>query len=840
MKKENLLFAGAMALCMVSCTQTEFEQLDATSKAKSQGIAFAVSVDEEAGTRAAYEPFNTVFNHKWYADKDKIGVLYKKDTKVTPNNGVSGTEIVTNKGWMGTSATEAFEFKATASGTSGYFVANGDDNTLWLGAPTNLAKGYTETEKPVFRAYWPGNAELADGKITLGNYAAAEQNQTTTDGYGIAENAFMVSESDDNYEYDANDNSVARDRFSLKFKRISPIVYFRIKTGGANNPNLNREYKRNYADKFFGCLGKLKTITLKAEGSTKDGSTLTQSMLTFNSNDKWDMTAKNVYDPTPVTDEAPNGAFIKGNNDDASSKITLGLGQKNSSNSYDGLTWSNDAVAYMTIANVDRSAYEDKKETEKVTATYAFEHIQLETSKETDNSWAYTGDNAKWIGFPTQKGYDLDSVPYIAYNRGDNIYALEINPAFEGKLSDLFENGNLKGIKKADGTTIAKSDIGHFVSKIDITAKEDFDVIKSLNLYNITLLENTTIPAKAFDGLSRLQYLNLPKVTKVENVDAFPDNAYKKVFMGSYDFSDKSGTNQTAVRDRLLKKSALVEADIAAVGNIAAGFPTSGVIFTGFKKLEIITVKSGAVIGGAAFKDCEALTTVQFPQGTTNGSVSLLEGANSQFMGCCNGDFKTISISNTVIPDLAFSGCTYLKNVINGNGEAIVPTAIGISSFEGCKAISDMDLSKAATIGAAAFKNCKALRGNNKLNPARTVLYVNAIKHVADEAFANCENLKYISFANAETIGLGILAGTNCTEIEFLKPFTVIGKTTAATNFFGGTESSETNKWTVSGKLFCAKGQTGVSVNTITLKGNTTDSANVSTEFTNGITKYAE
>lgn len=824
--KKNLLFTGALALFMASCSQTEFEQIDATSKVEGKGVSFAASISEDAGTRAAYKPFQNVFNHNWYADKDKIGVFYKKGTSVGVKNSQNALEIGSSTGWMGldvSSESHSFEFKATASGTQGYFVANGDDNTLWLKAPVDPEAGYSDVEKPVFRAYWPLEAasrtDYAVGtEINISTYASATQAQSTTDGHGIAEKAFMVSESDTKSTYDANDNSVAKDRFSLEFKRISPIVYFKIKTGGSNDPALNREYERDYAEGLFTRFGKLKTVKLEAKGSQEAGTSLsTPSNLTFNDGATWNIAAENVYDPKTAFTDSGTGA---------SPKITTTMGGGS------GLDWSNDAVAFMVIANVDRSAYREAQEEEEVTATYTFENIQLETSVRTSKDWAFTGDKAQWIGFPTQEGYNLDNEPYLAYEYTTGEYVLEVNPSFDGKLADLFDGDNLNGLKKGDGSAIEKNDIKHFVSKVNITAAEDFAVIKSLSsLTNVTLLENTTIPAEAFKGLISLVYLNLPKVTTVADINAFPANSYAEVYMGSYDFSDKEGTNQTAVRDLLLTQANLKKADISAVANIAAGFPTSGVTFTGFSALTEITVKPGAIIGGAAFKDCTTLETVQFPKGVVGVSVYLEEGANSQFMNCAA--LTTISIGNTVIPDMAFNGCTTLKTILGSDGKAIVPTAIGEGAFSACEAIVDMDLSKAATIGTSAFEGCISLEGNNSINAARTVLYVNAITHVSDYAFKGCTALQYISFANATTIGVNILEGVNCKEIEFLKPFTVNSTiaTGSSTEFFGTTTST---------KLFCAKAQTGISVNTITLTGNAQGSVAASTVFGNGITKYAQ
>lgn len=824
--KKILLITGAIALFMASCSQEEFEQYDAAQKVEGKGVSFVASINEGAATRAAYKPYETVFNHHWYADQDKIGVFYKADTKVKVKTGQTAANV-DGDGWVGLqpSAGEAnsFEFKATASGTQGYFVANGDNNTLWLDAPDDLAKGYSDEEKPIFRAYWPLEATKANfagsgGKvIAISDYAATEQIQKTTDGHGIAENAFMVSESDTKSTYDANDNSVAKDRFSLSFKRVTPIVYFKILANSSVDKDLNREYERDYAENLFTSLGKLKTVELEAKGSTKNGTSLTASKLTFNNGAGWDIAADNVYDPKTAFINTGSGA---------TSMITT----KMADNTPTGLAWSNDAVAYMTIASVDRSEYRTAGEKEKVTATYGFENVQYETSVETDKDWAFDGENAKWIGFPTQAGYNLDAQPYIVYVVNSTEFVLQINPSFEGKLADLFDGDNLIGIKNGNGAAITKSDIKHFISKVDITDAADFATIKELKaLTNVTLLENTTIPAEAFKGLN-VVYLNLPKVTTVENVNAFPESNYTDVYMGSFDFSDnENGTNQ--VRELLLLKNSLQKADISAVAKIGGGFPDTGVKFDGFAALEEITVKSGIVVGGAAFKGCTALTKVQFPKGIVGASLSLVEGTNSQFMGC--EALKAITISNTVIPDMAFNGCKALASINGSNGKAIVPTAIGISSFEGCEALVDMDLSNAATIGAFAFKGCEALKGNDNVQKDRTVLYVNAVTHVSDNAFEDCKALEFISFANATTIGVDILKGATCKEIEFLKPFTVNSeeKTIAGTTeFFGTTDDT---------KLFCAKGQSGLGVNSIILEGNATGSNKVRTEF-KIITQYPQ
>lgn len=821
--KQILLFASAIAL-MTSCAKTELGQQE-SAPVEGKGITFSTSIAENAETKADFVPNGKLFNTKWYADKDKIGIFYKGD--VEPFAGQDKLPVNGSTDWFGlkvnTTESNSFVFKATASSTNGVFVAQNDENTLWLATPST-----PKAKTPTFRAYWP--IEDAQARTDFATSSEVDlplltaQTQKTIYGNGIVENAFMVSESEVTSDYDANDNSVSKDKFTLAFERISPIVYFKILSSGANTATANREYIRDYARGIFTRFGALKSVTLESMGSTKAGSSLTKTPLTFNSDAKWDMLKVKLEE-----------GFVSGTVGAATS-ITTTM-------STNGLDWSNDAVAYMAVANVDRAKYLDQKESEKMVATYKFNKITLTQTVETNKSWV----GNMWVGFPTQSGYDLDSDPYIAYEFAPNVFALEINPSFNGNLEGLFEtNGNLKGIKDGSGNAINKSAIQHFVSKVKITSAADFKTIRSLGvtggvsaLSNITLLENTELPALAFEDLNALTYINLPKVTAVADVNAFKGTAaYTEVYMGSYDFSDKTGTNQTAVRDRLLKSANLVKADVSAVASINAGFPKSGVTFQGFSALKEITVKDGVIIGGAGFQTCGVLTLVQFPVGVTNGAVELLAGANSQFDGCTQ--LPKIALKTTEIPDIAFRNCPVLSTINGANGKAIVPTAIGISAFENTTpnaALVDMDLSVATSIGAAAFKNCTALVGNNKLNSQRTVLYVDAVTHVSDNVFEGCTALQYISFASATTVGVEFLKGVNCEEIEFMKAFTVDSKvaTTAATNFFGNV--AKASGITYNTKLFCNKAQSGVITNTITLNGNASSSVASATTFGGTIEK---
>lgn len=795
--KTRLLFASAMALFMASCAQTELDQLSQTptTKEEGKGIKFVASIEGSTNTRAALSPYEKVFNVNWYADKDKIGVFYKSDAPISVIDGQGSEGIGGETTWNGLQPDGAggeahpFAFKASASGTVGYFVAADDNNTLWL------SREVTTGSEPIFRAFWP----LADGdyatsaKVTLPSLAT--QDQKTLKGYGIVDKSFMISESTFDGEYDKNDNSVSKDRFSLKFTRVNPILYFKVLTGSTTVDNA--KYNETYPEGFER-YGKLQEVKLTAGGNLKESKDA--SILTFNSTATWDMAA---------TDLAKG---LDNSGDLGATSITTQLAGGA------GFDWSNDATAFMVIANVDRVAggFTEKIQ-ETMAATYKFANVELEKSWPKYKNW----EGNVWYGFPTQSGYNLDDENYNVYKVGSD-YVLEINKDFT--LADAFDENGVIGVKQNGGDYITKADIKHFVSKVDLTDEADFEFIKSLTgLTHVTLLENAEIPAEAFSGLSSLVYLNLPKVKTVADVNAFTGAAYKEVYMGAYDFSDVAGTNQLAVRNAVLKKASLEKADVSGVTTIGTLFIQNQYpSFDGFTHLKEITVKSDVEIATAGFKGCTSLTKVGFS--VLGGSVKLNESSNSQFAG--STALTTINISNTKIPEAAFSGCSDLENVMDAAGQAIVPISIGESAFAGT-ALVNMDLSKATTIDKSAFQGCTALKG--VLEGSIYVLYVNAVTHVSDYAFKGCTALKNISFAAATTIGVNILEGVTPDKIEFKKAFTVNSTeaTSAGTKFFGTTTDAA---------LYCNKGQTGVTFPVggkpkITLTGNVDGSIAVETEF---------
>lgn len=777
--KQILLFASAIAL-MTSCAKTELGTNE-PAPVEGKGLVFQASVSENTDTKAELFPNGKVFGTSWYADKDKLGIAYKGD--VVAN--VVANELTTGvNGWFGfknaTTPTEAnsFVFKATASSNNGIFVAANDGYVLDF-----KTVAATAVAKAELRAFWPIPATENDlvatsGKVDMPTIAA--QTQTSVEGNGIVEKSFMVSESTlENSDPNPNDVSISRKTVKLALNRVTPIVYFNTKIADVE------EY-----DNF----GRLTSVKLEAKGidaTATDASNLDYGTATYN------VLATDLYADANLTVSTPTKA-IKTTLDNAITE------------------WSNDANVYMVINNVDRSQMKTDGKKEKMVASYSFAKMFVTQTIETNNDWKvkFIEVNGKkevsnnWYPFPT---LNIDALPYIAYESATTgQYVLQLNTPFTGDLKDIFDaSGNLKNFMQVDGTTaLNKSDISQFVSKVDLS-DANIKAISDINvgMTSISLLVDKSIPAEAFKNItaSTFKTLNLPEVTVITNANALPNSAaLENVYMGSYDFLNDD------IRGALLKKGSLVTADISAVPDIDALFPKNGISFNGFTKLEEIKVQDGVTIGTFGFFNCTELRIVDF--NTATGAVNIQ--GNSAFKDC--DALQVIAISNMAIEDATFQGCTTLRDITTDGTAPIQPTTIGISAFEGCSGIADMDLSRATVIGKAAFKDCVTLMGNDNVQANRTVLYVDAITELADNTFDGCTLLDLVSFKNVTKVGKDIFAnGVVLEEIEFMKPIT---STTITAGSFGTITDT---------KLFVNKLQTGISTNTLTLNS-------IGFTFTNG------
>lgn len=594
----------------------------------------------------------------------------------------------------------ATEYKATRTGLGGYFV--GKSNYLDFAENTDEAKN-----KASFYVAWPNTvtaATSADKALTVSLPATATQTQSDLDGASTVKNVFMVTapKALNDVVKPVKNGSASDALINMTLTRPFPLAYFKVK---------------NYIPEY----GALQSIKLTTKGSVTSAT----------DNTVVDAASKISYDGTSTYDlESGKTVF----NNEASS-ITLTIS---------AATWSNDATAFMAINNVDRSEFE-KAETYEI--VYAFANTTITKEYTTKNSWKVEG-TTNVVVMPE---LDLAAEKWVLLGTASP-KTLILNKGFEGTAMSSIETKleTLADITKlVANSNVTKADFGWMGAKLTKVAE-------------VTLNANTEIPAFDVDASAvALTSVVAPLVSKIDQL-AFNKTGgaleLKTCILPSYDFANVN------VADALLKTNYLEFADLSGVATFSNKFPKEGLSLQGFTNLKTLTVKNGVAVGTKAFDGCTALQSIDFPEGTVDGSIILTAGPGYAFNGCTG--LSAISVSSTEIPDGTFNSCTLLEDITSDGETAIVPTKIGAQAFQGTS-IVDMDLSKAATIGKEAFKTCTKLEGTLDEAKGINILNVDAITVVEEGVFSGCTKLEYIGFAKANKVNTKFLEDTGCTEISF-------------------------------------------------------------------------
>lgn len=740
----KILFCAGLLALAASCAETDLDTIGQSGLENSNGITFQAVENEEPTTKGGFEPDGSSYIPFWYAEDDRIavfGTYYNVKAGTGKENGNNTFD-----------ATKYVEYKATQSATKGWFTGINDDNTMVFKDDSEDA----ENKRSQFVAVYPKTlvdggtvATFVSDKFTFSNLPAlADQNQKDLNGAGIYENMIKYSVSRETWKSKSYD--AVGEKLDLDFKRPLPGLIF------------NTQNAKDYLTGENSAFGNLNKITVTMLGGKADGSDDSNaSKITLND------------DATLVVDvETGKGKIEPGSDGSAASEIELTI---DPSNSTVGLPWSDDAVAFMVIAPVERT------KTEYFTVKYDFKNISFTKTYSTDKSWKE--------GFYGPITLDASQETYLVTNEmSSNDRTLIIN------------SGNLDGILNA-----TKDKVKWGNDEIDLTAFAEVicnveltdEEIKILNgcgasLKKITLAKNTAIPAGAFTALTNLVSIDMPMVETIA-ADAFGEmTSLTSLKLKSYPF------NVAAVNTKLLLKS-LEILDMSSIAKMAGGFGEASISFNKFTSLKEVTLKDGIKLSSNAFNGCTALTTV-------NGIVELSTGA---FEGCTS--LEAINISGTAIPANAFKGCTALESVLY-NKAAVVPTSVGASAFEDATAIEYMDLSQVASLGASAFSGCTKL-----VSPSATdnILTVGAA-HIPASAFAGTA-VKLVHFTNATSFGVDMFKGcTSLGQVKFDKAFEIQeadmpdAKAGWATTF-----GTATNVY-----LFVAAGQKYVSGNNLTLPYN--------------------
>lgn len=757
--KKILLFASAMAL-MASCAEMELGTDGLETSKLPAGISFSAGVDEGVNTRGEWEYSSEGWSMFWYAEADKMD-FYARNAKIGTTEASLSTEA-----WK---ATDMAIYKATRSESKGFFTA--DDNTKII-TPVKGSNG--KWLAPEFAYVWPSTTtvDVVNSNLVATLPKLNAQDQTAVNGSSTLENVFMTGTKKVDASTIKDYTSGSDLLIDIKLERKMPLLGFFLK---------------GYNAKTY---GKLLSIKLESLGEMKeDGKAddTKKSVLDYGTDAKWNI------------NESDNAKAYTAGSTTTANSVTLKINGGTA-----GLEWGNgrDFTAFMTVAPVDRSGM---KYGEKLKITYAFENTDVEREIVITNSWE-TGHHFYAKDISGTEGFDLSAEPYIVFGKSA-VKTLQLNSNFAGSIESLT-------------ATIGSVNVNSFTSIVANKSLSDADFKyvgdKFTALVDVTLNENTSIPAFNMTGTNVLTTLVAPKVISIAEkafykTDA-PAMALEMCILPAYNFTNAN------VTPALLKAASLKVADLSAVSQIAPAFPAIGMTLQGFAVLETVTVGSGVKVGSKAFSGCSELKEVKIVGGSiANKGIELI--GTYAFDKCVK--LETISISNKDIPDGSFNGCSKLAEINDAAGNAIVPTSIGANAFA-ATVIEDIDLSKAETIDSGAFKDCKSLVGKKDAVSNVNVLKVDAITVLNSSVFENCSKLTYVGFANVTSVDNDFLKGTACTQIEFKKAISFAGVATGnmSVDSFGTIASIKTGT-----TLFVNGAQPGVLEATLTLKGKTSDQA---------------
>lgn len=779
---KKILFCAAVVTLAAACTN-EDDLVMNQDNSRAKGLTFDVTLAEGVTTRGEIsQDENGKYPFFWYAETDRINV-YANNTDAGDSNadekGLVKT-IGTDGAWTLPSA--ASSYKATKSSGVGQFTAANDVDMLWLkDYKANDVEGTTATIVATYGISATGimsemkGAKVAPGKLTSLILTTTESNATQTVARANAVVAPMYSISTAVKEEAYNSLG---EKANLKLLR--PFATLRFTTMNTKD--------------YIADFGELKSVELTAQGA-KDGNVVVTeaSMLAYATAKKYTVIGSSVgFEETAAATDA--------------SKVTVNL--------TDG-TWTDDDAVYMTVAPVNRQAFKSQKEALKV--VYSFDKITftLDAAREgatafeklyaTSSDWTNLDKEGNPNSTIPMPSLDINNYSYLVTNES----SLNANDrtliVLKGNFNDIF---NTTGEVIWGNSTVSVASFKKIISNVVLTDDELATIKKFTVLTDLTLKENTSIPAKTFTvaQATAITALNLPKVTSIDekfiNDDATKAfAALKTLIMPAYEFTSAT-VNKAFFNDNV--KTALNTIDMSGVTSM---MPTFGIertmVFTGYAALDKVIVKDDVVVSPSGFAGCVHLKTI-------TGKLDITQASNVFDMGnVANNVLKSVEVNSTEIPSSAFNNCTALETV-KYNGSAVIPTAIGASAFATTTKMKYMDLSKAVTIGANAFK----ASGITSTNAKVTTLTVGATELPAS-IFENCTNLKMVKFTDATKItGADIFKGaTNMIQVKFEKMITLADLTTEADNYYANVFSAAANNidfWT-------NPGQPGVNGNDFTL-----------------------
>ena len=305
-----------------------------------------------------------------------------------------------------------------------------------------------------------------------------------------------------------------------------------------------------------------------------------------------------------------------------------------------------------------------------------------------------------------------------------------------------------------NGTIVTQEDVNKAIGR---DSYQDNSTLKEVAF---TATDVTTIGYYAFSDCSALTSITLPDAVTTIGYYAFSNcSALTSITLpdavttiGDYAFSDCSALTSITLPDAVTTigdgafSGCKSLTDITVSSQNAYFRSVGGVLFdkqkkvlhtypAGRKETSYIVPESTETIGGYAFSDCSALTSITLPDAVTT------------------------------IGDGAFSGCSALTSIIIPDGV----TTIGDNAFYRCSSLTSITLPDAVTtIGRSVFLKCRSLT---------SIIIPDGVTTIGDNAFMICSSLTNIILPD-ELTTIGDYAFCDCgslTNITLPDALTTIG-----------------------------------------------------------------
>ena len=285
---------------------------------------------------------------------------------------------------------------------------------------------------------------------------------------------------------------------------------------------------------------------------------------------------------------------------------------------------------------------------------------------------------------------------------------------------------------------------------------------------NSTIIPNsvTSIGDYAFSYCSSLTSMTIPNsVTSIGGLAFYWCTSLTSIVVekGNITYDSRENCNaiiETATNTLILGcNSTVIPNSVTSIGGWA---------FSNCVALTSITIPNSVTsIGGYAFYWCEGLTSIIIPNSVTsigNGAFSNCESLTSiiipnsvksigehAFYWCRSLTSITIPNSVTSIGEKAFYWCTSLTSITIPNSV----TSIGEEAFACCGLTSITIPNSVTSIGNGAFSNCSSLA---------SIIIPNSVTSIGEKAFYECESLTSITIPNSVT-SIGWKAFSDCKSL---------------------------------------------------------------------------